>query len=196
MVKKIRSKKGGSAIIVIFTAIFVAFLGILPSVLDNSYSHIANKKIKSYLNSASNSASMAMTNFNNSGLISYDLKGGADAMEKYFEQLFGEDFILTTTPIVGSNYYSATYKNKSNTIAFQYIGYDKGTNELAPGISLISPAIKTNSKGQALETDKLVNATTIKKPTAIIILRYDFKSYIKRGTESMIRIAASQVNIK
>lgn len=193
---KIRSRKGGSAIIFIMIAIFIVFIGTLPSLLDNSYMHIASKKLKTHANAAANSSCIILPNIDNAGVVTYDLVAGATSMKTYFETLFGETFTLVTTPISTADYYSATYKNSTNTISFQYVGYNKAVATKEPQASIVSPSIKIDSKGNSLDVSQIVNTVTVKKSSAIILIRYDLKSYLKGTTTSMVRYGASQVNMK
>lgn len=191
---KIKSKQGGVMIIIVLAIIMITFIGLIPTIVDSSSTHIASKKIKSHLNAISNSVALVVPSVGEDGYLSFNHAGGSDVVKKMMEVIFKETFTLTTTPLSSSDYYSATYKNADNTVAIQYIFYNKGTNIKEPNVSLISPFIQKNSLNESLDTVSMTNFVKIEKPSVVIIMRYDTKSMYSKSRKSMIRVASTQIN--
>lgn len=196
MFNKIKSNKGGSALIVIMIGLILVFLAIIPAIIDSSTMEIGSKKLKSNINAASNSVAISIANVNSNGMVTYDPSKGAPIVKNFFEKLFDESFYQITTPVSNSNYYTVSYKDSSNKIAVQYIFYYKDLSTKEPSSSLINSYIKKNSLGEEVKVDSISNTVSISKPTVLILLRYDIDSYTSRSTKTMVRYGASQINIK
>lgn len=190
---KVKSKKGGTMLIVIICSLLIAAIVIIPSLINTSYSRIASKKLKNYAYNAANSAVIVAPEIKDTGSVIYHPDKGEQAMKSYFESLFGESFQRITKPIQNSQYYSAAYKNSSGTIAFQYIFYPKVLNLSMPTKDMINDIVLTSSDGSKFNDSKIINSAYINKPGATIILRYDSKTS-DGDINSEVRIATSRDN--
>ena len=196
MLNKVKSNKGGSALIVIMIGLILVFLSIIPAIIDSSTMEIGSKKLKSSINAASNSVAISIADVNSNGMVTYDPSKGAPIVKNFFEELFDKSFYQITTPVSNSNYYTISYKDKDNTIAVQYIFYYKDLSTKEPSSSLVNSYIRKNSLGENVDITSISNTVRISKPTVLILLRYDINSYTSKRTKTMVRYGASQINIK
>ncbi|MEG0296798.1 MAG: hypothetical protein RR620_08760 [Clostridium sp.] len=194
--KKFKSKDGGPVLIITLIVIMITFIATLPAIIDSSTIHISSKKLKTHLNAISNSSAMLTAEVNQDGFLAYTPDEGFECVKNMCNEIFDKKFVSVGAPTQNDTYYTNTLITDDNKIAVQYFFYNNPeTVSTQPVLNDISNKINVSSSNSNVNVDKIVGTTSVNKPTVIILMRYDLKTFINKSNSSMVRIAASQINI-
>lgn len=191
IIKKIKEKKAGTGLIIVLTLVIVLFTAIIPADVNNVNTHILSKKLKTHINAMCNSCCLIIPTINEDGSYTQDVVAGETSTCTFFKTLFNTEFNKITTQNSADKYITS-YESNDKKIAFQYCVYNATTTK-SKKPDYIDNVISENSKGNKVDVSQIKDSVYSKKPTVVIIVRYDVKM-MDGSIKSMIRYGSSKIN--